>query len=352
MNIRVLEARRRAFSLVEMMVVIAIIGLLVAALLPAFSTVRNKAKVTQTAAIYSALDTGMRSFQAESALGGTLPPSHSDNPANRQLIANPKLRGGLGNNGVAEVTITGAHLLAQAMVGADGLFAPGFKDTGSNGGRDGRWWNDTHDNAGGIYEIDTTTFQPKFPRYGGGYVSDEIREKMRSLNDLDEVGLIANSEELLLNSAASDELMFVDPWDAPVLYYKANKAAINIVTAGNTRGIFDQEDNGLITGTFGGDGLSYNGFDFGSGAETVGGAVVFHDIAKIELAEPLPELLGGPDIQNDPRFDKTFTRFVFDPSQKARNKPFRADSYLLISAGPDSRYGTNDDIVNWTRADN
>lgn len=335
------------------MVVIAIIALLVAALLPAFSMVRTKAKVTQTTAIYSALDTGIRSFQSESALGGALPPSRSDHPTNKQFIANPKLKSGTANNGNDPVTITGAHLLAQAMVGADGLFAAGFKDTGSGTGRDGKWWNDTHDDEKGLHEIDETTFQPKFTRYGGGFVSAELREKMKSLNDLDELGLIVNSEKLLENAAASDELMFVDSWDAPVLYYKANKGAIHMVTDGANRGIYEQEDNGLITGTTGGDGIAYPGFDFGSGAQTVEGAMVFHDLARIEPADPdpPPPTGGGPDIANDSQFDRSFTRFIYDSSQKTRNMPVRADSYLLISAGPDVRYGTEDDIVNWTRAD-
>ena len=37
------------------------------------------------------------------------------------------------------MVVSGAHLLYQALVGADGLGTPGFKDID----RDGTWWDDT-----------------------------------------------------------------------------------------------------------------------------------------------------------------------------------------------------------------
>ena len=106
-------SRRNAFTLVEIMVVIAIIGLLVAVLLPAFGAVRTKARYSQVAAQFGALDTGLEMFRGEDDLGGTYPPSASDNPVDRQLIADPK-----GSQG-DEVRICGAQLLVHAMTSVD-----------------------------------------------------------------------------------------------------------------------------------------------------------------------------------------------------------------------------------------
>jgi len=344
MNTLTSRARRTAFTLVEMMVVIAIIALLIAALLPAFGHVRTQAKYTQARAAFEALTQGIRSFQGEEALGGSLPPSRSDNPADRQTIANPKKKGGTGNGGGGTVLITGAHLLAHALVGADGLNTPGFKDTGTDG-RDGRWWNDTHDDEGGLYALDETTFQVTVPRYGS-YVDEKLRERMKSLNDLEKEGLIVNFSEFQneTGTAAVDELMFVDPWDMPILYYKANKGALRMVSEGsNLPGTYSQEDNGLITGSSGAVTTARAGLDFGAGPLENG---AFHALARVEPASPDPT---ADHIQTDNRFADTFTRFIHDPAQRSRNKPVQADSFLLISAGPDSQYGTKDDVTNWTR---
>jgi len=51
----------------------------------------------------------------------------------------------------------------------------------------------------------------------------------------------------------------------------------------------------------------------------------------------------------DTAYDHSFLRFILDASVKARATPVQKDSYLLISAGPDARYGTDDDVLNWTR---
>lgn len=327
---------RRGFTLIEMMVVVAIIGLLLAALLPAFGTVRQKARYAQASAIFKGLDTGIISYQTESALGGSLPPSSSDNPTNRQIIVNPKSKSG----GSTEVRVSGAHLIAMAMVGSDGLGTAGFKDAD----RDGRWWNDVHNDVNGLYELDPTTFATKRTRYGSaGFVDDKIRSRMKSLTELEDGGVVLNLSSVTAD-IAKNEPMFLDPWDSPILYFRANRSAFRPVHAQGKPGVFRQEDNGIITGTENGaaGASSDMGIDFGAGKVNS----KYHELIDAKSPQVTDTI---DDILNTPSFDHTFARFILDPTIKSRPTPVQKESYLLISAGPDSRYGTDDDVINWEK---
>ena len=331
-------ASRGAFTLIEILVVIAIIGLLVAVLLPAFPAVRNKARYTQVAAQFGGLDTGLEMFRGEADLRGTYPPSASDNDADRQLIADPK-----GSQG-DEVRICGAQLLVHAMIGADLLGTPGFRDFD----RDGQWWNDTFKNppgSGGAYDINPTTGQEERTRYGGaGYVDEKMRDNAKSFKNLVDRGMILNLDcDSPPKNIASDERVFVDPWGTPILYYKANRASLRMTAdaAEGESGIYWQEDNGIITGTDDGT-LAIEGLDFGAG-KTKGR---YH---AIFVNDSPPPTFDPEKIPTDPAYDDSFARFILDTSVLARPTPVRKDSYLLISAGPDARYGTDDDATNWTR---
>ena len=106
-------------------------------------------------------------------------------------------------------------------------------------------------------------------------------------------------------------------------------------------GIYWQEDNGIITGTEGGI-TDHAGLDFGSGR--INGR--YHAIAVATSPDPITPI--ATVLTDDPYVD-SFARFILDPSVMARRAPVRKDSYLLISAGPDGRYGTDDDVTNWTK---
>jgi hypothetical protein len=209
----------------------------------------------------------------------------------------------------------------------------------------GLWSDDTHNKPGGIYELDTTTQAVKFPRYGGsGYVDDKMKERAKSLQELAGKGVVIN-----LDSAPADiaraEPVFTDPWDRPILYYRASPTSLRITGAAAKPGIYWQEDNGVITGTK--DGLYADaGLDFGDGQRDG----VYHELAGAKSPEPATTV--DALVSTDDTFKHTFARFIVDASVKARPTPVQKDSYLLISAGPDARYGTEDDVLNWTRETN
>jgi len=333
----------RAFTLVEMMVVVAIIALLLAALLPAFSAVRGQAKIAQANAQFKALDTGINAFRAEAALGGSLPPSSSDDPQ-RQTVADPQ-----GDSATTKVRVAGAHLLVQAMIGADGLGTPGFRDVSSPA--NGKWSDDTHKKydaapgKSGIYAVDPATGKEKFPRYGGaGYVDEKMKERARTLQELTDKGGMVNLDAADTGTPkiARGERVFTDPWDHPILYYKANPTSLRMTGAQGKGGIYWQEDNGIITGTD--KGLFPDpGLDFGQGKE----GNYYHSLAVATSPEPTEKI---DDIQTvSDAYKYSFARFIIDRDVKARPTPVQKDTYLLISAGPDARYGTDDDVLNWTR---
>ena len=332
---------RQAFTLVELLVVMSIIAILIAVLLPAAANIRNQAKVTQTTAQFAALDQGIEQFRGSTELGGTYPPSSSDDPT-RQKIANPFEASVVAQ---PDVEVTGAHLLVHALLGADLLGPPGFRDLD----HDGTWSNDTHASFApanpGMYGVDENDGTELFPRYGsgGGFVSPKMAEKsVRSLGRLEEDNIIAfwgDSPGSRSNPTRKQKL-FVDAWDLPILYYKANAGTRRMIWQQGVSGIFRQEDNGIITGSAGGQ-LAYAGIDFGAGIQKDS---LYHRIGKADSIEPRPLL--DPTMKT---WDDTFAKFIWDPSVTARNTPVRKNEYLLISAGPDNIYGTGDDITNWTR---
>jgi prepilin-type N-terminal cleavage/methylation domain-containing protein len=321
------QCTRRAFTLVELMVTIGIIGLLVAILIPAVAAARKSAKVASTRGTIAAIETGLETFKANAQIGGAYPPSLPDNfTSTSEFVRSPHIGGKW--NQLFEVS--GANFLAWALVGADQLGTPGFYDTGVNQ----RWSDDTgkliNGGENGLYTLNADG-TPAFSRYGPYVEPSKVK-----ITPVDTNGYIVPSA---LDAAVRlQSLCFLDSFDQPILYYRATRNLPTPWTDGwragvDTPGIYNLADNARITGNK----SSEAGIDMGKGVQANGKA---HPIAELRVTSS-----GNPI---DPVQDKgTFAHTIWNPGVTATLRPHNADSFIVLTPGPDGLYGTADDIGNF-----
>jgi type II secretory pathway pseudopilin PulG len=69
----------------------------------------------------------------------------------------------------------------------------------------------------------------------------------------------------------------------------------------------------------------------------------------IEKGMPWDTTGAQPLSFNDPTWPIPFYRMIRDPLVPTKDRPYRTDSYILLSAGFDGQYGTSDDIFNFNK---
>lgn len=324
------RTRRTAFTLIEMLTVMAIITLLIGILTPALGAARDRARTTAVRAQINAMEVGLESFAGEN---GEYPASNANLMATD--INNPgNSPGSIDDWEVSNGSnlLQGAHLLVDAMVGRDFLgYDPKAPGAGAPTTTYNRW------------DVDNDRQQPYIPTDGVDVTS--VNEPPE-----DAFGPVPMSQFGEPQPIMQDNLLarvFRDRFGWPILYYRANPTARQ-----NTPII--QTDN--PPSTFYGDGV-YDGLDnavFTSYLCTDPPDNTVHRIcdANVGLA---PQVNYGPTLEDDQggrfaEFIRSFRASTFDatnPDDILQPRPVRSDRFILLSAGKDGVFGTLDDVANF-----
>jgi len=337
---------QRGFTLVELLTVMFIISLLIGILIPSLNAARNAAKKSATKAAFNAMKVGLDLFKNDHERD--FPWTHGYPPS----FAHPPMPGvdfkpyeGEFPYIEEKPVITGAHWLPMMLIGLDGqgyVKASTVPKTGTLRKEPWMWYEpeplgsgskplermQLYVDPGGLRTVPTVNL----PGRRNAVLFDPDWDQMKHLP------------------------VIVDPFDQPILYYASNANGRTSNMVGDIRDekndysgeaqeegppYYFHQDNAPFTGI--GKEDDEAGWDFGGGPHAI--------------AEP-GETLTAEDITLEENRD-TFARFLLDrklyqtflneenTSSARPLTPVNADSYLLISAGVDGRYGTNDDITNF-----
>jgi type II secretory pathway pseudopilin PulG len=299
-----MKRRKSGFTVVELLTVIGIMAMLVALLIPAVTAVRLTAKRVSQKAQFASIEISLTAFKTDY---GDYPPSNWWDPA--PGLAGPR-------------NYCGAQKLAEALVGWDLMGFQPKSDFRANGSNDAGLF---------VYNPNDAVLMAQRK---GPYLEPASAGVFR-LADIspDKPGLFIDTVELapdtfvLCDVFSVKRITFRKPGifetttqnaGTPILYYRANTSSKSLIPSGSPANYQDQ---------------IYNPRDN------------FPIINLGRLADWNKSTAARRrHILEDFNF---FYEYIRDPKITARPWPYRPDSYILISAGPDGEYGTGDDICNF-----
>jgi prepilin-type N-terminal cleavage/methylation domain-containing protein len=294
---------KTGFTLVELLTVLAIIAMLVGLLIPSLTLIRNTARRAKQKSQLTEIGLALTGFRNDY---GDYPPSYWMLP--------PGTPGAPGT-----MDYCGAQKLAEALLGwdlmgfhpksawrADGLDAAGGAisyDPAGTRDVDADGVPDTYSERKGPYlELATTNAFKIGDLYGPALAATPLSTYPNTFVICDSYGVKKIAIGPGQTAMAS----------TPILYYRANTASKTIEPpALPHERIYNIMDN-------------------------------------VPFTTQLKSIAGGLNHElGDPANSQLFYDYIRDPKVAARPWPYRHDSYLLISAGMDGRYGTEDDICNF-----
>lgn len=302
---------RKAFTIVELLIVVTIIALLLGILLPSISMVRTKAKETAQKAQLATIGMALETFKQDY---GDYPPSTLTTRSSYYC---------------------GAQKLVEALVGWDLM---GFNPNSA-------WYADGMDSAGSSVVYDSTS-TPNLQARKGPYLELATASVFKLDKLFNTTSSFASDNRFVLcdvfkvrktsdNDSSGKPILA----GAPILYYKANTSSKvfdpNNTTVTIANRIYNYEDNKALVDL---------------GKLTANGATgALHPLGYIVSSD-------YPVFYNDkytnsglitPTYGASVGYGIRDPKITTNVWPYKPDSYILISAGPDGYYGTADDIHNY-----
>ncbi len=310
-----MKAKRSGLTLVEILVVVGVIAILAGMLLPAISMVRRTAREAKQKVQFTAIDLALATFKND----------HGDYPPSDRYTW-------LEETAQTENS-SGAQKLAEALLGWDLLgFHPdsGFRADGMN-----RWpyrvGTTTH--AAGTYFLYDRTVDRDMDRRRSRYLDLDTANAVRlgvsggndGLFNLGAAGVPLAPETFVLGDAfgKGKEVVLRDGKrkraGLPVLYYRAN------ATGKAREDVYDNRDNDYL--------------------------VVAKEQTDLTQRGSAPARAQGNLWNPLAGAVSTFYDNITDwrASTDSFRVPHKPDSYILISAGNDGFYGTDDDIYNFQR---
>ena len=318
----------KGFTIVELLTVMGVIAILIGLLVPALNLVKDYSKEIQQRAQFHSLDVALEMYKTEF---GSYPPSGE----NELDAPDPTL-------GVDSGYYGGANKLAEAMVGLDSL---GFHPT-SAFRADGQAVRDESvppavPNLQGfdVYHAATDdlpwgeTADENVQARKGPFIDLENANafEMQDVYDSADLGSFDVASLVLCDVFTAKRPHSSKKTGMPVLYYKARSGYTqqdSTDAGGTVDDIYRYSDN-------------YYLLELGIPGETN----MYHALADGVLGGG-GTTSGAIDNANDL---EDFDNMIRNEQVTAVRRPYRADSYILVSAGKDGVYGTPDDLFNFKK---